>query len=367
MLQRILEKTKEPHKSRKWSSLDEAVNIISAEEDVHAYSNADSDNWEEWIKQFEVASQYINNDKDKLQRLRSRLLGNARRAFDNLEPSCKEAYSNAVIHLRKALYLAKFNAKVMHLGLKQYRRELQLLAETIHPGNDHNKELLMLERLNCDVRDRYRSIQWKSVDEAVLVMSAAEKVPEYGNQDDENWGEWKNMLMTAANEYKLDTSQNLTLLSCCLTGSAKTIFKGLLNSNKCISIEILEKKLCFARFMSREKKPCETWETVKKDLRSLEALYHPEEFQVSLLVRFCSIVEKQCIVLCREPVSLDDAVDIVTAQKAIPKEYSGEDDWMEWIKQFEHALFKHNIGNDVIKLKYLELRLTGWAFKNILQ
>lgn len=119
--------------------------------------------------------------------------------------------------------------------------------------------------------------------------------------------------------------------------------------------------------MSREKKPCETWETVKKDLRSLEALYHPEEFQVSLLVRFCSIVEKQCIVLCREPVSLDDAVDIVTAQKAIPKEYSGEDDWMEWIKQFEHALFKHNIGNDVIKLKYLELRLTGWAFKNILQ
>ena len=363
VLQRILEKTKEPHKSRKWSSLDEAVNIISAEEDVPAYCNTDSENWEEWIKQFEVASQHINNDKDKLQRLRSRLLGNARTAFDNLKPSCKEAYSDAVIHLREALYLAKFNAKVMHLGMQQYLRELQLLAETIHPGSDHKKELLMLERLNCDVKDRYRSIQWKSVDEAFLVMSAAEKVPEYGNQDDENWVEWKNMLMTAAIEYKLDTSQNLTLLSCCLTGSAKTIFKGLLNSNKYISIEILGKKLCFARFMSREKKPCETWETVKKDLRSLEALYHPEEFQVSLLVRFCSIVEKQCIVLCREPVSLDDAVDIVTAQEAIPNEYSGEDDWMEWIKQFEHALFKHNIVNDVIKLKYLELRLTGWALK----
>ena len=365
VLRHILEMAKEPHKSRQWSSLNEAVNIISAEEDVPAYSNADSENWEEWIKTFADASQHIAYDKDKLETLRSRLFGNALIVFDKLDPSCKVTYSSGVDHLRKALYLARFNSKARprDQGLQQYVQDLQLLAEKIYPGNDGMKELLVLDRLKCNINDRYRSIVWRSVDEAVRVISAAEKVPVYANGDQENWGQWKNMLQTAANECKLETGQMISLLSCCLTGRAKKSFDDMLNTQTDITLEKLQNRLCHERFMLRKKKPCETWRTLKIDLCSLADYSGGELLQTTVLDRFRSIIKDSGIVLYKEPESLDDAVGIVTLQEAVPNKYSGDADWMEWITEFESALSKPSIDNDAIKLKYLESWLTDWALE----
>ncbi|KAL5508888.1 hypothetical protein EMCRGX_G004150 [Ephydatia muelleri] len=346
VLQHILEKVKEPHKSRQWSSLNEAVNIISAEEDIPAYSNADSENWEEWFQKFEDdASQHSIDDIEKLERLRSRLYGDAQAQFDNLDPTYKEKYCTAVVHLRRALYLAKIERKRL-----------------VHPDSIQDKDLLVLKHLKREVNERYRSIEWKSVNEAVLVISAAEKIPVYANGDEENWEEWKNTLKNVAAKYKLDKSQKLSLLSCCLTGCAKMVFDDMQNKQETfITLKSVEKKLYFAKFMSRQKKPSETWETLKNDLCSLADLSGSEVLQVTVLDRFCSIVENSGIVFCREPESLDDAVHIVTAQEVIPKAYSGEDNLVEWIEEFEDALCTYQIDNDAIKLKYLELRLTGWA------
>ena len=138
------------------------------------------------------------------------------------------------------------------------------------------------------------------------------------------------------------------------------IFDDMNNNGGSITMESLEKKLYFAKFMSRQKKPCETWESLRKNLCSLADLSGSE---LDVLDRFHSIIENSGIVICREPESLDDAVHIVTAQEAIPKTYSGEVDWMAWVEEFEKALCKHNIDNDAIKLKYLELRFTDWALE----
>ena len=365
VLQHILEKVTEPHKSRQWSSLNEAVNIISAEEDILAYSNADRENWEEWIQKFEDdASQHSFDDKEKLERLHSRLFGDAQTTFDNLDPANKDQYCTAVFHLKRALYLAKIERKERDRtrGLQDYVEELQLLAEVVHPNSIQEKDLLVLTHLKREVNEHCRSVEWKSVNEAVVVISAAEEIPVYANTEEENWKEWKNKLKTVAAKYKLDKSQiMLCLLPCCLTGCAETVLNDMRKKHETVTLKSLEKKLYFARFMSRQKKPCETWETLKNDLCSLADLSGSEVLQITVLDRFRSIIEDSGIVLCKEPESLDDAVHIVTAQEAIPKTYSGESDWMEWIEEFEEALCTYKIDNDATKLKYLELRLTDWA------
>ena len=323
VLQHILEKVTEPHKSRQWSSLNEAVNIISAEEDILAYSNAHRENWEEWIKKFEDdASQHSFDDKEKLERLQSRLFGDAQTTFDNLDPANKEQYCTAVFHLKRALYLAKIERKEQDRtrGLQDYVEELQLLAEVVHPDSIQEKDLLVLTHLKREVNEHCRSIEWKSVNEAVVVISAAEEIPVYANTEEENWKEWKNTLKTVAAKYKLDKSQiMLSLLPCCLTGCAKIVLDDMQNKQETVTLKSLEKKLYFARFMSRQKKPSETWETLKNDLCSLADLSGSEVLQITVLDRFRSIIEDSGIVLCKEPESLDDAVHIVTAQEAIPK------------------------------------------------
>ena len=363
VLQHLLESVKEPHKSRKWSSLDEAINIISADEDIPAYSNSDGEIWENWFEQFEEkASKHKLTDGEKLQRLRSRLYGDALIRFDNLHQQSRQNYSTAVRFLQSDLYLAKIERKVRDRTrkLQDYVNELQSLAKVVHRDVCKEKELLVLKHLKRELDEPYRSIEWKSANEAVIVISAAEEIPVYANREEENWEEWKNKLQSVADKYKLDNNQKLHLLSCCLSGCAKGIFYAMQNKQGMgflITLENLEKKLYSAKFMSRQKKPSETWETLKTNL-CLLADHSGSELHVTVLDQFCSIVKNNGITLCREPESLDDAAHIVTAQQIIPNTYSGKTDWMEWIEEFEDALCGYS---DTIKLFYLELRLTGWA------
>ena len=53
----------------------------------------------------------------------------------------------------------------------------------------------MLTHLKHGVKS-CRSIEWKSVNEAVVVISAAEEIPVYANEEEENWKEWKDTLNT---------------------------------------------------------------------------------------------------------------------------------------------------------------------------
>ena len=65
VLEHILTLVHEPPKSKRWTSLDEAVNALMAEEVLPLFSNAEEDNWKVWKPRFqrEITKRALDNEK----------------------------------------------------------------------------------------------------------------------------------------------------------------------------------------------------------------------------------------------------------------------------------------------------------------
>lgn len=104
-------------------------------------------------------------------------------------------------------------------------------------------------------------------------------------------------------KYKLNNGQMLSLFITVLRDwmCQNNILDDMQNQQQTITMKSLGKRLYFARYMSRQKKPCEAWETLKNNLCSLADLSVSELLQITVLDRFCSIIENSNTILCRKP------------------------------------------------------------------
>ena len=102
----ILSNVDEPYKSQEWQSLEQAVNIISAEDEISTYSNTKDDEWEEWIKRFnkniDLFHQYLD-DASKIDRLSSRLKDDAKVILNELLKNENMDYEKCISFLASEL------------------------------------------------------------------------------------------------------------------------------------------------------------------------------------------------------------------------------------------------------------------------
>ena len=187
VLDHILTQVSEPYKSRKWTSLDEAINIISAAEEIPTYSNAEDEIWKNWIRIFEenVPEHLLDNDK-MVARLTSRLVDGAKEAYDTLPPEAKSTYTTIIDHLPTRLHIHRFESRQRKAsqGLYEYKEELLLLAKTAYPFPHYNamqREQIVVQHILQTVMEPHKPMQWTSLDEAVNIISAEDDIPAYSH------------------------------------------------------------------------------------------------------------------------------------------------------------------------------------------
>eukprot|EP00731_Ephydatia_muelleri_P011771 Em0006g665a len=358
----------EENRSKPWTSLNEAITVMS-EEEIPAYANEEGEWWEEWIKKFqEFMDKHSLDNTKKLEWLSCRLIRSAKTVFDEMHAEDKADYDCAITCLGKKLYEKRYVSarRDPQKGLYKYAMNLLLLVQRIHPEmSAKDQEQVVLARIASEASRPYVLEHWTCLNEAVDVILANEEVPVYCDQDD--WNQWKVKFQYAATEHGLNNTRKILWLSCLLSGEAKKVFDALPEEDKKdydFTIDKLEKNLYISRFMNRNKKYYETWETLQIELYSLAKDCYPStnssDLDKIVLKQLCSII-RQYITLSEEPTSLDDAILTVSAYEAVPTPYTEDGNWEKWIHTFEKSLHTKKITDNDIKLRYLQLRLTGKA------
>ena len=368
VLDHILSQVSEENRSKPWTSLNEAITVMS-EEEIPAYANEEGEWWEEWIKKFqEFMDKHSLDNTKKLEWLSCRLIRSAKTVFDEMHTEDKADYDCAITCLGKKLYEKRYVSawRDPQKGLYKYAMNLLLLVQRIHPEmSAKDQEQVVLARIASEASRPYVLEHWTCLDEAVDVILAKEEVPVYCDQED--WNQWKVKFQYAATEHGLNNTRKILWLSCLLSGEAKKVFDALPEEDKKdydFTIDKLEKNLHISRFMNRNKKYYETWETLQIELYSLAKDCYPStnssDLDKIVLKQLCSII-RQYITLSEEPTSLDDAILTVSAYEAVPTPYTEDGNWEKWIHTFEKSLHTKKITDNDIKLRYLQLRLTGKA------
>eukprot|EP00731_Ephydatia_muelleri_P011795 Em0006g689a len=368
VLEHILSQVSEENRSKPWTSLNEAITVMS-EEEIPAYANEEGEWWEEWIQTFQqfVDKHSLDNTR-KLEWLTCKLIRSAKKIFDEMLPEDKTNFDRAIKCIGEKVYNERFVSarRVPQRGLHEYAKYLSSLVERIHPEmSAKDKEQVVLARIVSEVGAPDLK-QWTCLNEAVDVILANEEVPVYCDQDD--WIQWKFKFQNAAKKHSLSIKRKILWLSCLLSGEAKRLFDALPEEYKLdydLTIHNLQKNLYISRFMGRKKKDYETWETLQIELCSLAKDCYPGKSNSDLdkivLKQLCSIIKDQNIILHEEPTSLDDAILTVSAYEAVPTPYTEDGNWEKWIHTFEKSLHTKKITDNDIKLRYLQLRLTGKA------
>eukprot|EP00731_Ephydatia_muelleri_P011783 Em0006g677a len=368
VLEHILSQVSEENRSKPWTSLNEAITVMS-EEEIPAYANEEGEWWEEWIQTFQqfVDKHSLDNTR-KFEWLTCKLIRSAKKIFDEMLPEDKTNFDRAIKCIGKKVYNERFVSakRVPQKGLHEYAKYLSSLVERIHPEmSAKDKEQVVLARIVSEVGAPDLK-QWTCLNEAVDVILANEEVPVYCDQDD--WIQWIAKFQNSAKKHSLSVKRKMFWLSCLLSGEAKKFFDALPEEDKLdydIPIYKLQTYLYMAKFMSRKKEDCETWETLRIELHSLAKNCHPlqsnSDLDTIVLKQLCSIIKDQNIILHEEPTSLDDAILTVSAYEAVPTPYTEDGNWEKWIHTFEKSLHTKKITDNDIKLRYLQLRLTGKA------
>eukprot|EP00731_Ephydatia_muelleri_P012795 Em0007g105a len=173
VLEHILTLVHEPPKSKRWTSLDEAVNALMAEEVLPLFSNAEEDNWKVWKPRFqrEITKRALDNEK-KLAWLSSRLGGDAKQAFDELH--CTD-YDTALNTLEKKLYMRRFESRTKKPSetWEQLHNHLRSLAADCY-SSASDIECAVFKQI-CSIMKRNGTdlcVDPLSAEDAVLIVSA---------------------------------------------------------------------------------------------------------------------------------------------------------------------------------------------------
>ena len=197
VLNNVLPQVDETLQSRKWASLNEAVNAIMAKEVLPSYCNIEEENWRLWRAKLESE---INNrgldNKKKLTWLSSRLAGDAKQAFDEL--NCSD-YDTAINTLEKKLYKRRFESRTKKPSetWEQLHNHLRSLAADCYSSASD---------IECAVFKQICSIMnINGIDLCVEPLSAEEAVLAVPDtfSGTENWETWIRSVNKALFENKI--------------------------------------------------------------------------------------------------------------------------------------------------------------------
>eukprot|EP00731_Ephydatia_muelleri_P012775 Em0007g85a len=345
----------------------EAVNFVCAIEWIPNEFTGSND----WCGWFSKVESYLSHpssnmtDHEKVRCIQTRMSGNALEIFQTLAQHEKSSYKSAIECFQNKLFHHWLQyRKRGKTGWESYTKDLCSLGERVYP-KEKSKQMV-LEHILTLVHEPPKSKRWTSLDEAVNALMAEEVLPLFSNAEEDNWKVWKPRFQREITKHSLDNEKKLAWLSSRLGGDAKQAFDELHCTDYDTALNTLEKKLYMRRFESRTKKPSETWEQLHKHLRSLAADCYSSasDIECAVFKQICSIMKRNGIDLCVDPLSAEDAVLIVSAQVSVPNTFSGTENWETWIKDINKALSLHKISDDTKRKRFLEVRLTDTALRS---
>ena len=279
VLEHVLTQVSEFLKSIHWNSLDEAMDVISAAEEMLPFSNESNESWAEWREKYEhVAQNHKLNDSSKTICLGSLLSGNAQKTFHNMQSNFHE-YGQMIERLSKTIYIDQFKSSKRNMThtWSKYATELFSLVQKAYP-NREDKDKIILDHILSQVSEENWSKPWTSLNEAITVMSE-EEIPAYANEEGEWWEEWIQTFQQFSDKHSLDNTMKLKWLTWKLINGAKKVFDEMLPEDKSNServIKCIGKKLYDERFVSARRVPQKGLHEYAKYLSSLVERIHPE-------------------------------------------------------------------------------------------
>ena len=360
-------------------SLDTILTIVTATEAIPvAYTAEDTGKgWNDWIARFEwITTQRSLDECTRVQWLKTRLAGKALSIFykHSLEQCTK--YQVAKDTFCKVLYMSLFESseKLRRQRWDTYADELKLLADKGYPDiPPKERERIVLNHILCQVTNpSFRCMHWNTLNEAVIAIAATDEIPDA--YDDETGGKWETWLDNFNNKCGLlDNKQKLQWLKIRISDKLLPVFERVCKEVKDDYVKVTksfqETLVSIGKFKSRKKLPSEKWKELCTDLCLLAEKFVPNEKRERVVLqRFLSIIKNDGISLelLKLPETLSEAVSIVSARENVQniQKYSGEENWEQWLTNFESALFsKEGVLTEDTKVALLRSHLGGKALR----
>ena len=241
VLNHMLSQVAEPHKSREWKSLNEAVNALMANELLPPYSNSEEEDWKMWKAKFEnvIELRALNNEQ-KIIWLSSSLIGEIKQHFDKQHSLYFDDYDKAINLLETILYARRFHSRTKKQSetWEDFYTHLNTLAAEVYPSASAIDRAI-LWKIRWTIIKETICEEPVSAEDAVLIASAQESVPNTFSGT-EDWETWITIVQTALQKNNIvDDAKRKRFLHVRLSGAALQFFNTVCSTSKTFQ-EILQ-------------------------------------------------------------------------------------------------------------------------------
>ena len=356
ILKHILAQLSEPHKSRKWKSLNEAINTLMAEMVLLPFSNVEDD-WNTWKTTLEsqIRIRCFNN-QDKLDLLSNSLAGEAKEVFNNLNCSDYDAaikdLTKKFSHLRKLKSRTKRHSETwteLHTDLKHIAADCYSSATEVD-NVVFNKLCSIIKANNIDL-----CLAPESSDDAVLIVSAQEAVPNTFSGT-ENWETWIEDINKGYTNSKIPDDEKLKLrfLQLRLTGTALQLFSAINSTLKSYQdiLNDLKTEIYKQKFEKRSKQPNETWKEFVLDLQYFGKIVYTNDTldeQVTKKILVDPVIGEK--VQQEKPKNVHEASIIAQAKEVMKESFTADvNQWDNWIVMLETEAKRYRLTDSEMML-----------------
>ena len=343
-------------------------NTLDPKQMFLAYSG--DENWEEWIKCFELAAAKRSlNSRAKLQMMKNILTGPTKVVFEKLSEPDEVTYEFARYELQKHIYCERYMArkKKSNEQWKDFAVALCELASNAFPDMQKDKlQEKVINSVRLQAIEHIRNLALPdhlSLDSIVTIVTATETIPlAYTADVEKGWKPWIAHFHHITTQRSLDESTKVQWLKARLAGKALEIFYGLTQtqlSNYNVTVQNFCNELYTYFIHSRKKRQAERWDTYAHELNILAEKGYPNlkiaQQEAIVLEQILSQVKNPSL-KSRHWKTLNEAVIFLAAIDEIPDEYADETgrSWEMWLKHFETKCGLQNKE----KLQWLKVRIS---------
>ena len=341
-------------KNRHWNSLNEAVTVITATDEIpNEYDDDTGQTWHSWLEDFNLKCG-ITDIQERLQWLNIRISAKLKPLFDTVYQERKDDFVQVTKSFHEAVLMERVRSrhKLPSENWRQLYDCLCLLAKGIVPAEKQEKFILQHYLLIIDKHGVNLTLFKKpeTCSEAVALVSAIEvvqKLQKYSGIG--NWKQWIIKFQSALQSTGsvLTEDVKVSLLRSCLISKALAAFESL-SCDKIKYVEVVQTEIAILLFRHRVKQHDENWKQFAHDLGELAECAYPDmqdiERNKEVLEHFLSDQMMNDDVRNKDPETIDVAIDLINAMRVITK-YSGQEDlsWEQWIAYFEAKVTEYNI------------------------
>ena len=363
------------HLLRSPETIDEALAFVIAQELIPVPFSS-NENFEKWIAQFSICVSQKQSiaDSEKLLYFSSRLMGDAQTIYEQQQQHHSD-FKLEIEEFQRELYKKDFKSrqKTEKESWKSYCDVISALALKIICDYSSAEEQI-LQQLVSQMAEPLKSRQWNSFNEAVVVASVIEAVPNtYSAINADGWEEWIANFEVTVGKFVLE-SDDETKLVCfteCLDKGALDVFNTLnipfrketcfLQVKKSFEIQLYQNQ-----FMSKVKSLDEDWNQFLNTLNAIAKKAYPDmlDVEIDALVfsRLTEIMNQCGIKFHCSPEASEEAVTFAHALQVIKEPFDLDDNWEKWIENFEHNIAdKMPNVTEGKKLQYLHASLINNA------